>query len=73
MGNPDKTHSKRVDMHDKPSGHPNQGLLMLKDGDTLVGALNLTPTRGETERTGASTRRVLRQAVTPNPYLGAGR
>jgi len=38
----------------------------------LKGALQSTPLRGDTEQTGASAQSVLRQAVTPNPYLGGG-
>ena len=59
--------------HDLPSGHPNRGPFMPTDGDTLEGTLKSTPTRGDTERTDVRAQSVLRQAVTPNPYLGAGR
>jgi len=71
MGNPDKNHSKWSG-HDLPSGHPNRGSFMPTNCDTLVGALKSTPTRGDAEQTGASAQSVLRQAVTPNPYLGGG-
>ena len=71
MGNPDKNHSKRSG-HDLPSGHPNRGSLMPTNGDTLKGALQSTPLRGDTERIGASAQSVPRQAVTPNPYSGGG-
>ena len=71
MGTRTKTTPNGVDMT-CPLVTPTGARSCQQNCDTLKGALQSTPSRGDTERNGVSTQSVPRQAVTPNPYSGGG-